>query len=373
MRTFVLTIISVVAMAQPAPDPLPRRGYFGVAMEQSSGGVRVTGVTPGSTAAEAGVAAGDIITAIDGRSVDTPSAVIGVLGRHHGGDFVSIGIARKEEKRTIQATLKPYPSEQMQNALVSYSSVESLPGVRLRTIVSVPRNPVQARYPAVLLLQGGGCGSIDTPIGPPIAQPGLMHAIGSQGFVTMRVEKSGVGDSQGEPCESIGYLEELAGYRAALKALEAHPAVDRERVYLVGISLGGVFAPVLAAETHVAGISVWGTLAAPPPGYPGRSDRFFQEFAKVDVSAAWAKVNTRVQVLHGEFDINNVTTRATHESITAIVNKAHPGSAQFREFEGLDHCWARHASLEASKDKCGQGKETQEVSDAILKFLKGDL
>jgi dienelactone hydrolase len=373
MRTFVLTIAAVVAMAQPAPDPLPRRGYFGVALEQSSGGVRVTGVTPGSTAAEAGVATGDIIIAIDGHSVDIPSAVVGALGRHRGGESVSIGIARNDEKRTIQAMLKPYPSEQMQNAVVSYGSVESLPGVRLRTILSVPQGPVQVRYPAVLLLQGGGCGSIDTPIGPPIAQPGLMHAIGSHRFVTMRVEKSGVGDSQGEPCESIGYSEELAGYRAALKALQIHPAVDRERIYLVGISLGGVFAPVLAAETHVAGISVWGTLAAPPPVYPGRSDRFFQEFAKVDVSAEWGRVNTRVQVLHGEFDINDVTTRATQESITAIVNKAHPGSARFREFDGLDHCWTRHASFEASKDKCGQGKETQEVSDAILKFLRGEL
>jgi dienelactone hydrolase len=196
-----------------------------------------------------------------------------------------------------------------------------------------------------------------------------MHTVGSQGFVTMRVEKSGVGDSQGEPCASIGYTEELAGYQAALKALRSHPAVDRERIYLVGISLGGVFAPLLAAETHVAGIIVWGTLAAPPPGYPGRSERFFQEFAKVDVPAAWAKVDTRVLVLHGEFDINNVTTRGTHELIAATINQAHPGSAHFKEFAGLDHCWTRHPSFEASKDRCGQGQETQLLQNEILSFL----
>jgi pimeloyl-ACP methyl ester carboxylesterase len=131
-----------------------------------------------------------------------------------------------------------------------------------------------------------------------------------------------------------------------------------------------VFAPIIAAETHVAGISVWGTLIAPPPAYPGRSDRFFEEFLKVDISAAWAKVNTRVQVLHGEFDVNNVTMRATHEWLADMINKTHPGSAQFREFEKLDHCWTLHASLEVSKDKCGQGVESQEVSAAILKFLR---
>lgn len=369
MRLSVLAWVAVVAVAQPTPDPLPRRGYFGVALEQSPAGVRVTGVAPGSTAADAGVVGGDIITAIDGHATGTTGAVIGAIGSHRSGESVSIGIERNGESRTVAAKLKAYPSEQMENATVSYGSVESQPGIRLRTIVSVPRNPARDRYPAVLLIQGGGCGSIDTPIGPPVAQPGLMHAIGSRGFVTMRVEKSGVGDSQGEPCASIGYSEELAGYQAALKALQSHPAVDRQRIYLLGISLGGVFAPVLATETLVAGISVWGTLAAPPPGYPGRSERFFQEFARVDVPGAWARVNTRVQVLHGEFDINNVTTRETHESIAAVINKAHPGSAQFREFAGLDHCWTRHASFEASKDKCGQGGQTSLVEDAILDFL----
>jgi len=312
---------------------------------------------------------GDIIAAIDGRAVDTTAAVISAIGRHRNGESISIEIVRAAQRKTIPAILKPYPSEQMANATVLYDSVESLPGVRLRTIVTVPQSPVQDRYPAVLLLPGGGCGTVDTPIGPQIAQPGLMHAIGSRGFVTMRVDKSGVGDSQGEPCESIGYAEELAGYRAALKALRAHPAVDRDRIYLLGISLGGVFAPVLAAETHVAGISVWGTLAAPPPGYPGRSERFFKEFANVDVLGTWANVGTRVQVLHGEYDVNDVSTRGTHESIVAVVNHAQPGSAQFREFASLDHCWTRHASFEDSKDKCGQGVESQEVGEAILNFL----
>jgi dienelactone hydrolase len=373
MRPFVLAAIVVVATAQRAPDPLPRRGYFGVGLEQSAAGVRVTGVTPGSTAAAVGIAAGDFITAVDGRPADTTDAVISAIGQHRSGESVSIRIRRDGENRTIAATLKAYPSEQMQNATVSYASVVAQPGVRLRTIVSVPVTPSRDRYPAVLLVQGGGCGSIDAPIGPPVAQPGLMHVIGSQGFVTMRVEKSGVGDSQGEPCASIGFAEELAGYRAALRALQSHPAVDRERIYLVGISLGGLFAPLLAAETQVAGISVYGTPAGPTPVYPGRSDRFFQEMARVDIPAAWAMVHTRVQVLHGEYDVDPVINRAAHEAIALMVNRANPGTAQFKELEGLDHCWTRHDSLEASKDKCGQGQDTRAFQDAVLRFLSGQL
>src|SRR6185503_14431424 len=162
------------------------------ALEQTTAGARVTGVAPGSTAAVTGIAVGDIIVGIDGKATATTDAVIGAIGRHRGGESISIGIRRNGEPRTIEASLKAYPTEQMKNATVDRKSVEAQPGVRLRTIVSVPVTPSKERYPAVLLIGGGGCGSIDTPIGPQVALPGLMHTIGSQGFVTYRVEKSGI-------------------------------------------------------------------------------------------------------------------------------------------------------------------------------------
>jgi dienelactone hydrolase len=255
----------------------------------------------------------------------------------------------------------------MANATVQYGSVAALPAVRLRTILSIPSEPSTGRFPAVLLLQGGSCGSIDTPFSPNLAQVGLIHTIGSQGFVTMRVEKSGVGDSQGDPCESIGFKEELAGYQAALAALRAHPSVNPDQVYLLGISLGGVFAPLLAAETRVAGISAYGTSSGPPPVYPGRSERFFREFASVDVAGAWTKVNTRVQVLQGEYDDDPYTNRG--KEIVPLVSKSSRASATFTVLAGLDHCWTRHVSLEASVDKCGQGEPSTALSDSILAFL----
>ncbi len=365
----LLLLFSLSAFGQSQTDPLPRRGYFGVALEKVAAGVRITSVTPGSTAADSKIAVGDILTSIDDKAADTTDAALAAMGRHKGGDSVKIGLVRDGERRDLQTTLKNYPVEQMANATMSYGSVVSLPGVRLRTIVSVPTTS-QKQFPAVLLIQGGGCGSIDTPFSPLTAQPGLMHFLGSRGFVTMRVEKSGIGDSQGPSCASIGYKEELAGYQAALKALRSNPAVDRKRIYLLGVSLGGVFAPILAAETKVAGISVWGSPDGPTPAYPGRSDRFFKEFAKVDVAGAWAKVGTRVQVLHGEYDSDDVVNRQTSQHIAEMVNRAKPGSAQFRELPGLDHCWSRQASLEASKDRCGQGEEQNTLADTILAFLR---
>jgi dienelactone hydrolase len=371
LAVFGIVLIAVTTHSQSeVDDSLPRRAYLGVSLEKADKGVRIFQVTPGSAAAAAGIAVGDVIEAIDDRAVNAPEAVIAAVGKHKSGESVKIDLLGSGGgRRAIQAILKPYVVEQMANASVRYGSVVALPGVRLRTILSVPAGAPNTRFPAVLLIQGGGCGSIDAPFNSSLAQPGLMHSIGSQGFVTMRVEKSGVGDSEGPPCDSIGFAEELAGYRAALKALRSDPAVDPQRIYLIGISLGGVFAPLVAAETKVAGISVYGTSSLPPPPYPGRSARFFEEFSTVDVAGAWARSATRVQVLHGEYDTNDYVNRGSHEQIAKIVN-SNGGSAQFRELQGLDHCWSRHASLEASIDKCGQGEATSALVDAILAFLR---
>ena len=366
-----ITLLRLPVWTQSEMEPLPRRGYFGVGLEKAENGVRVFVVSPDSTASAAGVSVGDIIEAIDGRVAESPEAVVAAVGRHKSGESIKIDLVRNGERRPIEAILKRYPVEEMTNAIIHYDSVSAGPGVRLRTILSIPTGQQNPRFPAVLLIQGGGCGSIDSPFNVGVGQPGLMHTIGSHGFVTMRVEKSGVGDSEGPSCESIGFNEELSGYRAALTALRSHPSVDPQRLYLVGISLGGLFAPILASETKVAGISVYGTLAGPPPPYAGRSRRFFEEFATVDIAGAWAKSATRVQVLHGEYDIDPYTNAKAHEQIASIVNSSAGGSAQYRELRGLDHCWSRHASLEASKDRCGQGQATSALADAILSFLRG--
>jgi dienelactone hydrolase len=195
----------------------------------------------------------------------------------------------------------------------------------------------------------------------------LISGPAARGFVTMRVEKPGVAESEGTPCAEGGFREELAGYRAALRALKADPAVDPERIFLFGESLGGFMAPLLAGETHVAGISTYGTIAFTPTGYPGRSQLFFREIADVDILAAWAAVDVRVQVLHGSYDQPEVTSSSA--KIAAAVNAAHPGRAQHRELEGVDHCGTRHETLEASRDHCGGGKQVPELIAAVLEFI----
>jgi len=372
LRVFIVAVLCIVAspagraQSDRQADPLPRRGALGVALGvDGAGAVRVTSVQEDSAAAQLGIMARDVIQSVDGTPVRTPADVITAIGRHARGRTIAIDLVRDGRLQHREGLLTPLLRERMPGAEMEYGSVFAS-GARLRTIMSIPFD-LTGRAPAVLLVQGGGCGSIDTPLSPDVAQPGLIRAIGMRRFVTMRVEKSGIGDSEGPPCDSIGYEEELAGYRAALQALKAHRAVDPARVFLLGISLGGVFAPILANESAVAGIVAYGTIAFTPTAYPGRSERFFREFAPVDVPATWTKVDARVLVMHGTYDEG--TTADDHERIARIVNARHPGRAEHRELDRLDHCWSRHETLEASRGKCGQGADTADLLTAILGFL----
>ncbi len=365
----VASAISIgTAWSQIPTDALPRRAATGITLEITpTGAVAVKAAPEGSAGADAGLQAGDVIAALDGAPVTSIVQVQSIIGRHRSGDDLAIDVVRGAETKRLVARLKAFPFEHLPNTVFDYGHLTLPDGVRLRTIVSRPATSA-ARAPAVLFLQGGGCSSIDIPWAPADQWPlTLISAPAARGFVTMRVEKPGVGESEGPPCSEGGFREELAGYRAALGALVANPAVDRERIFLLGESLGGFIAPILAGETRVAGISTFGTIAFTPTDYPGRSEQFFREIADIDILAEWAAVDARVQLLAGSYDDPRVASSG--EKIAAVVNEAHPGLAEHRELEGVDHCGTRHETLEASRDHCGGGKPVPELIASVLEFI----
>lgn len=69
------------------------RGVLGVevATDQTGSGAAVNAVESGSPAAAAGIAAGDVITSIDGQSVSGPTALQSALLGKHPGDSVTVG------------------------------------------------------------------------------------------------------------------------------------------------------------------------------------------------------------------------------------------------------------------------------------------
>jgi len=58
---------------------------------QGNSGAALQGVLPGSPAAEAGLAEGDVITSVAGHTVSSPSGIESIVQQYHPGDKVSVG------------------------------------------------------------------------------------------------------------------------------------------------------------------------------------------------------------------------------------------------------------------------------------------
>jgi esterase/lipase len=65
-----------------------------------------------------------------------------------------------------------------------------------------------------------------------------------------------------KPCNKVSLNEETAGYVEIVKAIKRRDDVDSNAVYIFGHSMGGVFAPMVAQQTHVKGIIAYGTIGS---------------------------------------------------------------------------------------------------------------
>ncbi len=87
------------------------RPVLGVTVEEADGGVSIAGVGEGSPAEDAGIEAGDVITAIDGESVDDIQALITLLTENYRpGDTVEVTLARDGDEQTVEVTLGEAPA-----------------------------------------------------------------------------------------------------------------------------------------------------------------------------------------------------------------------------------------------------------------------
>ena len=86
-----------------------------------------------------------------------------------------------------------------------------------------------------------------------------VDSLTAKGFVTIRVEKTGMGDSKGLPCNECDFHTEKQGFLDGLKQLKSLPYVDKQNIFIAGFSIGGVIAPLIAQPEPVKGIIVYGT------------------------------------------------------------------------------------------------------------------
>jgi len=80
---------------------------------KSSNGVLIAKVTPNGPAAQAGLQANDVITAVNGKSIISGGSFIGELAAKKAGDKVQLTIVRNGKEMNVTATLGKTPQQQI--------------------------------------------------------------------------------------------------------------------------------------------------------------------------------------------------------------------------------------------------------------------
>jgi pimeloyl-ACP methyl ester carboxylesterase len=402
-------------------EALARRCSLGLEVRVKTG--EVVHVTRGGTAAGAGVEVGDRLVSINGKELQSDAELATIARGLSPGARVEIEVKRGGEKLRLEAAMAPAPVEHVAGASVRLGHVV-VGGYRLRTIVTTPLD-ARPPFPLVLYLPGLGHGSCELPADARDPRRKLFEGLTSLGFATMRVERSGTGDSEGPPASEVDLFTEVDAYRAALDAVASHP--DVAGVVLFGHSVGGMIAPLLAGEgsrahgavvfgtssrkwtacivrgtrrqrllggaalgeeldAHVADWAemharVCGDLLSPDEvfeRYPrlaalrgpscrgrtlfGRNVSFFQQLERLDLRALWRTVAARALVLSGQYD-----WICDPEEGRAMMAELPAG--RFVELPAIGHDMLRHASLEQSFRAPREGVWDGSVVDAVRAWI----
>ena len=95
-----------------------QQGYLGIAVEESTDstqdGVTIRTVEEGGGAAQAGLEAGDVITAIDGNAIVDYESVVGQINGKQPGTKVTVTIRRNGQEQQVEVTLQARAEQSIQ-------------------------------------------------------------------------------------------------------------------------------------------------------------------------------------------------------------------------------------------------------------------
>jgi len=321
----------------------------------------------------------------------------------------------------LAQTTRPEPKrEHFQNAAILYGWAQDSRGERLRTFITRP-NSANSKVPAIFFVGWLSCDSMEYPDANTKDGFGILlrRLIEQSGYATVRMDKPGVGESEGD-CGKADFSEELSGYQSAFDEMLKYDFIDPAKILVIGLSNGGGTSALVPRQHPVRGYiaaSSWGRTwyehmldlerrrlmeegkppaevnAAvkafvefyilylmkgmtpgqiiaqhpewkslwydSPDGQYGRPAAFYQQLQALNLGEIWQKLNEPVLVIRGTAD--NIMSRADSEAIARIVNQVHPGNARYLQIDDMTHGFTVN------------GKFYEELIPTILTWMKEQL
>jgi uncharacterized protein len=433
MKTMYLMLALISAFIIPAQE-LPRRVFLGIRMEkitedtkrikdlESTAGVMIAEVIAGSTSEKAGFKKGDVLVSVSGTAVNTPQEVVNSLAGFKGGDTFNYEIIRDKKKMKGKAVFMAYPKEDYAGLMTIYTESKTSIGQQ-RIIITKPKT--EKKFPVIAFVGGIGCYSLDFPTDTNRSEVQLLNKLSRSGFMCARLEKPGMGDNAKhcKPCAEVSFMEETNGYIQAIKTLKQRPDVDSNSIYIIGHSMGGVFAPLIAKQTSLKGIIAYGTIGSsfieylaktrrtiaeaykmPPDetddlvkdfcecaGYyfvekmstaeaakkkadckeflsifDLRSRAYNDELYSFNIPDLWKSYKGKALLIWGESDY--VSSKEDHQIVSDALNYYSPGNSQFVTVKNADH--GMQLAQDFSESRTSPGPYNPEVGKVIMDWLR---
>lgn len=320
------------------------------------------------------------------------------------------------------------PEEKVEGVDIRYGEVRTAKGYRVRTYISRPRGAV-GRLPVAVFIPWLSCDAVENPRNLKDGWSFMLRvAMRDAGMQVVRIEKPGVGDSEGPSCGDTDLEDDMAAFRAGIRAALDDPGADPARFYLIGGSVGGALAPVLAREFHPRAIAVSGgftrtwlehmldierrrlvlsgaaprdvnaamrafsgfydetlnrgrtpaqAIAAHPEWKPfwydeparqyGRAMRYYQQLQALDVEGAWSEVAVPTLVIWGEFDW--IMGREEAERAAQVVRARDPSLVTYLARPGMNHHFMVYPDAKAAFDEKG-GRFDEGAARALAQWLR---
>lgn len=231
-------------------------------------------------------------------------------------------------------------------------------GLQIVGMLHIPQK-TSPKYPAILLLHGFTGHKAESHF----MFTQLARSLANSGFICLRFDFIGSGDSEGE-FKDMTILTELQDARTALQFLMSQPEVDLEKIGLLGLSMGGCVAALLAGENpSIKSLVLWSAVAHPAKlfqsmldnlpkvladnqrwyiDYGGFAigDKFFNVLPAVQPLEVIASFKGPVLIIHGSNDLS-VPLSSAREYRKVLNLRDGAQEAELDLIEDADHVFSR--------------------------------